>query len=483
MVGSVDVNKQLYGGFKWSFIESFSTKTVSFVIGIILARLLSPDDYGLMGMMSVIIAFSSILVNSGLNQSLIRKSDCNEEDLATVFYFNIVFSLFLYTIIYLFSSHISIFFDRVELELLLKVFSLVLVVNSFSIVQTTLLMKQLQFRSLTYAYLTAALFSGIVGIVMALSGFGVWSLVAQQISLNLVSNAILWYRSDWTPTGKFSREHLRKLYGFSGNLTILAVIDAIYINMYNVIIGKFYNAALLGVYTRAVSIKKISAESLGSMIDRVTFPTFSAVQNNAIEYIRVYKKVLSGTALLAFLSLFGLSALSKELVHVLLGSEWTVAGEYLAIISIAGVSIPINKVNSSVIKVAGRSDQLLIIGIMLKVTLTGILFVGVFVSIKAMLYASILQSAISIILIMSVIPKHISVTFKEQLHIILKPLLISSVMAASLVLLGDFVEASHLMVLMLKTLSAVLYLLLISKLFHIQEFAYMAKLVKGKLSK
>ena len=244
----------------WSGIDNVAQFGVSFLVGIVLARLLSPDDYGLIGIITIFTSVCSVIVNSGFSTALLRKKDLDDEDYNTAFAINLLLSVILYLIIYFCAPLISQFFGRTELTMLTQVTSLTIVIGALSIVQQTRLTRKIDFKSQTKITLLAASFSGCLGIIMAIVGCGVWSLVAQTLSIQILRTTSLVFYNKWIPSMSFKGERFKYLFGFGWKLMVAGVLDRLWTQMYQVIIGKFYTPATLGQYTRANHFSMLFSE-------------------------------------------------------------------------------------------------------------------------------------------------------------------------------------------------------------------------------
>lgn len=423
-----DLKQKTLTGLSWSFFEKFASQIVTFIVGIILARLLSPTEFGLLGMLTIFIAFSNIFIHSGFNQALIRKADCTEQDFSTVFYFNLAVSIVSYLILFFSSGLISDFFDQDILNPLVKVVGLTLIINALAIVQNTRLTKRVDFKLLTKISLISSIASGVIGISFALLGFGVWSLVYKLLAQGVFTTGLLWLWNGWYPHEKFSKTSFKELFKFSGNLMLLGLIDTIFKNIYYVIIGKFYPAANLGHYTRALNVKKLPAETIANIIDRVSFPVLASIQDNKRRFSDVFRRLLNTSTLLSCLVMMGLAAIARELTILLMGEQWSLAGDYLRILCFTAIFYPVDKLINSVMKVAGRSDLILKLGIVRKFMAIPVIFVAVFVGIQPMLYGLVIQQFAAFLLMVIVGAKFAGLVPSTIFKDLLPPFIVSLTM-------------------------------------------------------
>lgn len=382
-------------GTAWSAIENVAQYAVTFVVGIVLARLLSPDDYGLIGIISIFTTVCTALIAGGFGSALIRKKDATNDDYNTAFLVNTGMSLLLYIIIYIFAPAIARFFERTELVVLVRVSCISLLIGALAMVQETRLTKRLDFKSLTKITIIASVVSGVVGIVMALMGCGVWSLVAQGLVSQTLKTVFLWMVNHWVPKFRFSRVSFKELFGFGWKMMVSRLLDNVWKELYQVIVGKFYSPATLGQYTRAKQFSNLFSSNLTGVIQRVTYPVLSEVQDDKERMVAVYRRIIKVTMFVTTVCMFSLGAVSEPLLYCLIGPKWHEAATFLPLICIAGSLYPLHAINLDMLKVQGRSDLFLILEIVKKIILLGPLFIGAFVGIMPMLYTNLITGVIA----------------------------------------------------------------------------------------
>lgn len=382
-------------GVAWSGIDNVVQFGVSFVVSIVLARLLSPDDYGLLGLIAVFTAICTAIINGGFTTALIRKKDATDDDYNTSFIVNLGLSLLLYVIIYLCAPFIADFFERQELVNLTRVSSLGMIIGALALVQHTRLTKRIDFKTQTKITFAASIGSGIIGITMAFLGFGVWSLVAQQLSSQTIRTILLWIVNKWIPSLRFSSESFHELFGFGWKMMASGVLDTVWKELYQVIVGKFYSPATLGQYSRAKGFSQLFSSNLTSVIQRVTYPVLSNVQNEKERMISAYRRIIKVTMFITAISMFFLGAISEPLLYCLIGPKWHEAATYLPLICITGSTYPLHAINLNMLQVQGRSDLFLGLEIIKKIIGIGPLAVCIFYGILPMLYTSILTTIIA----------------------------------------------------------------------------------------
>lgn len=382
-------------GVAWSGIDNVAQYGISFVVGIILARLLSPEDYGLIGLTAIFSTISTALINGGFGTALIRKVDAVEDDYNTVFIVNLGMSLLLYLILFLCAPWIASFFGRDELISLIRVTSLGLIIVALSVVQQVRLMKAIDFKSQTRISVIAVLTSGALGISMAFMGFGVWSLVFQHLTNTFLKTTLLWINNKWIPKLRFSIKSFKELFGFGWKLMVSWLLDSIWKELYQVVVGKFYSPATLGQYTRAKGYSQLLSSNLTTVIQRVTYPVLSTIQNDKVKMVAAYKRIIKTTMFVTAISMLFLGAISEPLIYCLIGPKWHEASTYLPIICLIGSVYPLQAINLNMLEVQGRSDLFLGLEVVKKIIAMGPLCVGAFIGIMPMLYTSIITTIIA----------------------------------------------------------------------------------------
>ncbi len=381
-------------GTVWSAADAFLGQGVTFLVGIVLARLLSPDEYGLIG---ICVIFNTVLcgiVDSGFSTALIRKKEVSNAEYNTMFVTNMVISVVLYVLLFFSSPFVASFFDREELTSLLRVTSLVLIFNALSITQVTILTKRIDFKTKTKASLISAISSGVIGIAMAFGGFGVWALVGQMVSKSLIYTVCLWIFNKWIPRLEFSRGSFSYMWGFGWKMLVSGLLNNVWNQLYQVVVGKFYSPATLGHYTRAKEYASIFSSNITSIVERVSYPVLAEIQDERTRMIEAYRKIIKITMFVTFVCMFGLGAISESMIYCLIGPQWKQAATFLPLICISMSLYPLHSINLNMLKVLGRSDIFLYLEIIKKIIAIGPICIGIFVGIYWMLLASIVTGII-----------------------------------------------------------------------------------------
>lgn len=381
-------------GVGWSAVDNVAKLGVTFLVSIVLARLLTPDDYGLLGIIQVVTVVCTTLINAGFTTALIRKNNASDDDYNTSFIVNLGLSLLLYAIVYVISPFIADFFNREELVLLIRVTSIGLIIGALALVQQTRLTKLIDFKTQTKVTLISSVISGVIGIAMALLGFGVWALVFQILSAELFRTMLLWYYNKWMPKLRFSSQSFHDLFGFGWKMMVSSLLDAVWRELYQVVVGKFYSPATLGQYTRSKQFSNLFSNNLMNVVQRVTYPVLSSIQDDKDRMVAAYRRIIKTSMFVAAISMFLLGAISEPLLYCLIGPKWHEAATYLPLICITGSAYPLHAINLNMLQVQGRSDLFLGLEIVKKIIYLGPLFIGAFVSVMAMLYVNIIVSVL-----------------------------------------------------------------------------------------
>lgn len=387
-------NKAVRGA-KWSFIDNIANLGVTFLVGLVLARLLTPAEYGIMAMIAIFIAISTSIIDSGFSNALIRKVRIERIDYNTVFFFNLVVSIALYIILYAAAPSISVFFKEPVLVDVLRVLGWVLVINAFGIIPRTILVRNIDFKTQTKVSVISSVVSGVVGISMAILGWGVWSLVWQQLSRQLLNSLFLWLFCRWIPVCEFSVKSFREMFNFGYKLLLSGLIDTIYKNIYYVIIGRFYSSAQLGQYTRAEQFNAVFSSNLTAVVQRVSYPVLSSIQEEPERLREAYRRVIKVSMLVTFACMLGLAAVAKPLIVFLIGEKWLPAVGFLQIICFSGMLYPLHAINLNILQVKGRSDLFLKLEIIKKIIAVVPIVLGIFYGIEYMLWGSVFTSFIA----------------------------------------------------------------------------------------
>lgn len=428
-MAEVSLKDKTVKGMGWSAIENVTRMGVTFVVSIILARLLSPEEYGLIGILTIFIAIFNAIVDSGFTNALIRKQDATDTDYSTVFYTNLVLSVVLAATLFLCAKPIAVFFERSELVSLTQVMSSVVVINALALVQRARTTKAIDFKTQTKITFISSIVSGAIGITMAYLGYGVWALVGQQISNQLLSTIFFWIYNKWMPKLIFSWASFREMWAFGSKLLASGLIDTAWKEIYQVVIGKCYSPSTLGLYTRAKQFADLCSSNLTSVVQRVSYPVLSSIQDDRTRLKSAYQRVIKTTMLPTFVLMLGMAACAESMIQVLIGEQWLKCVPMLQIICTYGMLYPLHAINLNMLQVQGRSDLFLKLEIIKKIIATGPLMLGIFMDIYLMLAGSLVTSLISYYLNAYYSGPLLNYSIKEQIKDILPSFGVAVVMA------------------------------------------------------
>ena len=479
---SESLKQKTVKGVGWSFADNIANSGITFLVGLVLANILSPEEYGIMAIVTIFIAVSNSIVDSGFSNALIRKTDIRSVDYNTVFYFNLIVSIFLYLVLYVSAPAISVFFKEPILVDVMRGIGWILIINAFAIIPRTIFVRTINFKVQTKVSLIASVSSGIVGIGMALTGWGGWSLVGQQLSRQLLNTVFLWIFCHWRPLWEFSTQSFKELFGFGSKLLASGLIDTIYKEIYSFVIGGFYSAADLGQYTRASQFNSIFSSNLTSVVQRVSYPVLSSIQNEPDRLLGAYRRVIKTTMLITFACMLGLAAVAKPLIVLLIGEKWLPAVSFLQIICFAGMLYPLHAINLNILQVKGRSDLFLKLEIIKKVIAVLPITLGIFFGIKFMLCGSVFTSFMAFFLNSYYSADLIGYPTLRQIRDVLPTFLVSLTVAG--IMWGlSFLPLSYYVVLPLQLVAGLLLAFLIYERLKLPEYMEIRGMVLSILQK
>lgn len=361
-------------GLQWSAIERLLTQGVQLVITLLLARLLGPTAFGLVGILAVFIAIANVFVDSGFTSALIRKGDRSDKDFVTAFYYNITMAIACYFILYICAPLIAVFYQQSELQTLLRMLGFTILINAFTLIPRVKLNILMEFKTQAKISVFSVVISGSIASVLAMSGFGVWALVVQTLVNAFCSVIFFNIYSPWFPRGSISKSSFQYLFSYGSKLLISGLLDVTYNNLYPMIIGKKFNPFVVGQFTQANQLASLPAMTLTGIIQRVTFPLFSQLQDDPQKMEFAYRLTLKIAAMIIFPLIIGLGLIAKPLLTILLGEQWEAAAALLSVLCAGYMLYPIHAINLNILQVTGRSDLFLKLEIFKKFIGVAILF-------------------------------------------------------------------------------------------------------------
>ena len=371
-----ELKRKTIKGFFWSSLESIFSQGQGIIFGIFLARLLSPQEFGLIGMITIFISIAQVFVDSGLSQSLIRKQNCTTQDYSTIFWVNLTIGLLSYVIIWFAAPYISRFYNKPELVSLTRVTSLAIIIGSVTLIQQTMLTKEIDFKTITKSSTIGTFVSGVTSLLLAYWGFGVWSLVWRTIINQFVRSALLWNWHKWWPKFYYSKHILKEHFAFSSNILLISIVAALYKSFYNLIIGKNYSDKVLGYYTNADQYSSMPSTSISSITNKVSYPVLSGMQNDNEKLKASIGKLITNVMYISFVIMFGLAAIARPLFVIVLGSKWLPSVVIFQALCFAYAISPMHVINHNIMKIKGRSDLFLKTEIIKYLIFTPLLVLG-----------------------------------------------------------------------------------------------------------
>lgn len=426
----MSLKQKTFKGVIWSAVERFSTQGVQFLFGILLARLLTPNDYGMIAMLAIFIAVSQTFIDSGFGNALIRKPDRNEADKATVFFFNIFMAAICYGVIFLAAPLIARFYNMPQLEGILRVLAINLIIQAFGSIQHLNLTIDLNFKTLAKISFSGAVVGGTAGLICAYNGLGVWSLVVQQMTTTSFKVFLFWVLVRWRPKTFFNKKSFRNMFGFGSKLLASGLLNTLYENIYDLIIGKVFSAATLGNYSRASHFGYFPSSNITGIFQRVTFPVLSKIQDDHEKLRIAYLKFLNMATLVIFPLMIGLVALAKPFILLVLTDKWVDVILILQIISIAYMWYPVHAINLNILQVLGRSDLFLKLEIIKKIVGITVLVITVPHGIIALCYGQWVTTCFGLVINTYYSGKLLNAGLFIQLKMYIPTLLNSLVMGA-----------------------------------------------------
>jgi O-antigen/teichoic acid export membrane protein len=392
----MSLKQRLVAGIFWSFINLFLIRGASFFSTILLARILTPEDFGLLGMIVVFMGIGSTLVNSGLSQSLIRSKNVSQSDLSTIFFTNIAFSVVIYLIIFFLAPIIAAFYEQEILISIIRIYCLGFVISATSSVQSAVLTRDMKFKKVTQYQIPATILSVSAGIYFALQGFGVWSLVWMFLINQIVRSAVFWYKSDWRVTLIYDFDVVKHHLNFGYKLMLSSLLNTVFSNLYNILIGKFYPLSVLGFFERSRTFQHYVVSTMTEIISNVSYPLLSKMQEDREKLVSIFKKINMIAFFLICPVMLGLSVLATPLFNLVLGPNWHEAVPYFQLLCVGAVLYPIHFLNIGLLKVLGRSDLFLKIEFLKIILVTVVISICFKYGVKGLLYSTIISSILAL---------------------------------------------------------------------------------------
>lgn len=472
-----DTKQNVFSNIIWRFAERCGAQIVQFIVSIVLARLLVPEDYGTVALITVFITIFQVLVDSGLGNALIQKKDADDIDFSTVFYANIFLCVVFYIIIFLIAPIIANFYNDENLIGLIRVVSITVLISGVKNVQQAYVSKKLMFKKFFWATLGGTLAAAIVGIIIALNGGGVWALVAQQLTNLTIDTIILWITVKWRPIRFFSFERFKELFSFGWKLSVSAILDAVYNNVYSLIIGKKYTSSDLAYYNKGMQFPNLIVQNINTSIDSVLLPTLSEVQDNKEKVKAMTRKSIKTSVFIMAPLMIGLAATANNVIELLLTRKWLPVVPYLYIFCITYMFYPIHTANLNAIKAMGRSDLFLKLEIIKKTIGIILLLLTMNISVMVMAYSLIISSIFSQMVNSWPNKKLLNYSYMSQLKDIL-PSIILAICMGLVVSMFNWLEVSIICKLIIQVIVGACIYIVGAKIFKFESFMYLREIIK-----
>jgi teichuronic acid exporter len=467
----------------WSFIEYSWVHGIRFLVGIILARLLFPEQFGLIGMLGIFIAVAQVFLDSGFGAALIQRQEITQVHICSIFYFNIVIGILATIILFLIAPWVAVFYNQPLLEPMMQVFSIRILIDSLGIIHATTLTKKIDFKTISKISIIAGTGSGVVGVSLAAIGMGVWSLVVQQIASSLLRTVCLWLFGTWRPTLVFSFRSMREMFSFGSNLLISELLNQIFENIYQLVIGKYFSAFELGIFTRAKTLNELPSIAISSMIGNVTFPVFSSLQNDIEKLKNGVKKIHSLITLVNFPLMIGLAVIARPLVLSILTEKWEDCITYFQLFCLSGLVSPLTGVNINVIIALGRSDIYLRLEIIKKVLIILSITITWSIGLFAMICGITLYNFIFFFLSSYYLNKITSYSIKSLLQSTISKLSIAVCMGLIVLALNFISIANNWIMLFIQTIAGFVSYSFLCWIFQNKEFAEIKNILRNQIQK
>ena len=472
----------VFSNFFWRFSERCGAQLVTFIVSIVLARILAPEDYGQVALITVFTTIMQVFVDSGLGTALIQKKDADDLDFSSVFYFNFAVCLVLYAIMFMVAPLIAWFYKDSTLTPIVRVISLTIVISGVKGIQQSYVSRNMLFKRFFYATLGGTVFSAFLGIGLAYAGFGVWAIVAQQLSNTAIDTLILWLTVKWRPQKMFSWERLKGLLSFGWKMLASALLDTVYGNIRSLIIGKLYSSADLAYYNQGDKFPNVIANNINTSIDSVLLPTMASEQDNASRVKAMTRRAIKTSTYIMAPLMMGLAFCAEPIVRLILTDKWLPCVPYLRIFCITYMFYPIHTANLNAIKAMGRSDLFLKLEIAKKIVGMALLLSTMWFGVMAMAYSLLISSVTSQIINSWPNRKLLNYRYLDQLKDILPGIALAVVMGFCVNLVGLFHLSNVVTLLVQIPMGATIYIAA-SAVLHLESYEYLMGMIRPVLKK
>ena len=471
------VSKEVSSNLFWRLLERFGAQGVTFIVSIVLARLLDPVVYGTIALVTIFTSIFQVFVDSGLGNALIQKKDADDLDFSTVFYFNVTVCLFLYIVIFLLAPAISDFYDNSELIPIIRILGLTIVISGVKNVQQAFVARNMMFKRFFFATLGGTIGAAVIGITFAYLGYGVWALVAQNLFNLIVDTIILWVTVKWRPKLMFSFPRLKRLFSYGWKLLASALLETGYNELRALIIGKIYSPQDLAYYNKGKQFPNLVVTNINTSIDSVLLPAMASEQDKKDRVRAMTRRAIKTSTFIMMPMMVGLAVCAEPIVRILLTEKWLPAVFYMRIFCFTLAFFPIHTANLNAIKAMGRSDYFLVLEIVKKLIGLSALFATMFISVEAMAYSLLVTTFINQIINSWPNKKLLGYSYIEQVKDML-PQIGLSLLMGTIVFCVSFVPIADWACLLIQVPLGLLIYIGLSKLFKVDSFTYVIDTIK-----
>ncbi len=475
-------SENIVSNFIWRFAERCGAQLVSFVVSIVLARILAPEDYGTIALVTVFTAILQVFVDSGLGTALIQKKDADDLDFSSVFYFNFAMCLVLYAVMFIAAPYIAVFYEDMTLTSVIRVLSLTIVISGVKGIQQAYVSRNMLFKRFFFSTIGGTIFSAFLGIGLAYSGYGVWALVVQQLSNTMIDTLILWITVKWKPKKEFSWKRLQTLFSYGWKLLISSLLDTVYNNLRNLIIGKMYSSADLAYYNQGDKFPKIIVTNINTSIDSVLLPTMSNEQDDRNRIKSMTRRAIKTSTYVMAPLMMGLAFCAESIVKIVLTDKWLLCVPFLRLFCITYMFWPVHTANLNAIKAMGRSDCFLKLEIVKKIVGLFFLLSSMWFGVMAMAYSLLLSSILSQIINAWPNRQLLEYGYLEQVRDFAPGILLAIGMGICVYFIG-FLPLPTIVTLLIQIIIGAVIYIRASALLKLEEFEYILGMVKSFLKK
>lgn len=466
----------------WKFLERGGTQGIQFIIQIVLARILLPSDYGIISLISVFIAIANVFVQSGFNTALIQKKKVDEKDLSSVFYLNIFVSGILYILLFFTAPFIERFYNVLGISKVLRVLSLTLFLGAINSIQNAVISRKMEFKKLFFSSIAAIIVSGIIGVILALLGFGIWALVFQQLSNQIITTIVLWFTVKWRPQLVFSLEKIKVLFSYGWKVLCSTLLDTLYMNLRSLIVGKMYSTEILAYYNRGDQFPQLIITNINGSIQSVMLPILAEEQDNKKKVKEMVRRSIVTSSFIIFPMMIGLSVIAVPLVKVILTEKWLSCVPFLRIFCFSYALWPIHTANLQAINAIGRSDIYLKLEIVKKILGMIILIVSIQFGMYAIAIGLLINSIVSTFINSYPNRKLLNYSYLEQIRDVMPSFVLSFIMGGVIYLIS-FLKISSLITLLLQVIVGAILYVLMANIFKLECFTYLLNTIKEVVNK